>query len=397
MNRFVTVAFLFGAGIATVLVIALIFKSPSSKDSSRPITQETNPHTSNRQDPSDFTIPVSGYVDVALPDSLQEKWRTKIGKSSLDGTVVLSGSLLYAADSTGTIHAISATNGKVFWSKKFSEDSFVGSPAVQENHLWCATGEGLACIDLSTHSKTWSATIPSMVPGSLGLAAKANGDLIAIIGAKDGQIRGYDAKTGNELWAYETGDSENGINGSIRISNGYALAAGCDSTLHVVDIETGKARHQVPLGSPCGGSVGADWPMAIVGTHAAGICAIDMNKGKTLWDGKGEGQDLFATPAIADDLVVMSGRGGIIFGLDRKSGNDRWQLPAEGEVQGCILIAGDTILVGDLAGTLQLISRKEGKLLSSYSVGSSILASPILGPDAFYVTGSGGTIVAFKR
>lgn len=397
MNRFVTVAFLFGAGIATALVITLILKSPSSKVSSGQPKQEIKTPTTKPLDSSDLTVPVSGYVDVTLPESLQEKWRTKLGKGSLGGSVALSGSLLYAADESGTIHAISASSGKIFWSEKVSEVGFVGSPSVQGNHLWCATTEGLACIDLSTHSKTWSATIPSMVPGSLGLAAKANGDLIAVIGAKDGQIRGYDAKTGNELWAYETGDSENGINGSIRISYGYALAAGCDSTLHVVDIETGKARHQVPLGSPCGGSVGADWPMAIVGTHEAGICAIDMKQGKTLWEGKGEGQDLFATPAIAHNLVVMSGRSGTIFGLDRTSGKELWQLPAEGEVQGSILIAGDKILVGDLAGTLQLISRAEGKLLSSYSVGSSILAGPVIGPDAFYVTGSGGTIVAFRR
>lgn len=394
MNRFVTLAFLFGTGIATALVITLILKSPSSKISSG---HEIKTPTTQPLDSSNLTVPVSGYVDVTLPENLQEKWRTKLTKGYLGGSVALSGSLLYAADESGTVHAISATNGKILWSAKVSEDGFVGSPSVQGNHLWCATSEGLACIDISTHSKTWSTTIPSMVPGSLGLAAKANGDLIAVIGAKDGQIRGFDAKTGKVLWAYETGDTQYGVNGDIRISHGHALAAGCDSTLHVVDIETGKALQQVPLGSPCGGSVGADWPLAIVGTHEAGICAIDMSQGKTLWGGMGDGKDLFATAAIANDLVVMSGRGGTIFGLNRSNGKELWQLPAEGEVQGCILIAGDKILVGDLAGTLQLLTRRDGKLLSSYSVGSGILAAPVIGPDAFYITGSGGTIVAFRR
>jgi outer membrane protein assembly factor BamB len=397
MNRFVTLAFLFGTGIATALVITLILKSPSSKVSSGQPGQDTRTSTTKPLDSSNLTVPVSGYVEVTLPENLREKWRIKLNKGYLRGSVVLSGSFLYAADESGTLHAISATSGTIIWSTKVSEDGFVGTPSAQGNLLWCATSEGLACIDLSTQSKIWSATIPSMVPGGLGLAAKANGDLVAIIGAKDGQIRGYDAKTGNELWAYETGDTQYGVNGDIRISHGHALAAGCDSTLHVVDIETGKALQQVPLGSPCGGSVGADWPLAIVGTHEAGICAIDMSQGKTLWDGMGDGKDLFATAAIANDLVVMSGRGGTIFGLNRSNGKELWQLPAEGEVQGCILIARDKILVGDLAGTLQLLTRSEGKLLSSYSVGSSILAAPVIGPDAFYITGSGGTIVAFQR
>ena len=70
-------------------------------------------------------------------------------------------------------------------------------------------------------------------------------------------------KDGKEKWKFKT---QGPVNGSPAVAEGKTFVAGCDSTLHVLDVATGKEDTSVDLGGQAGATGGGR--SAIISTSA---------------------------------------------------------------------------------------------------------------------------------
>jgi len=97
--------------------------------------------------------------------------------------------------------------------------------------------------------------------------------------------------------------------------------------------------------------VGGGTPPDAIGTETHGsVVAIDPANGNVLW------RQTFPGPVIAPVStvhgVVFASGGNLVQALDAANGNVLWSYRTDAPVYGGIAIAGNTIFVGDLSGTL---------------------------------------------
>ncbi len=128
------------------------------------------------------------------------KWSTQLGDG--DTAVVPAAAVAnrqaYAADGTGTLHAVSRTLGSVEWSYE-AGDSIRRSPAVDEGVVYVGTTDGqIAAVDGASGTGIWTAEVGGNVATSPSIAGDA-----VYVGTATGEVIALDADTGESLWSIE--------------------------------------------------------------------------------------------------------------------------------------------------------------------------------------------------
>lgn len=124
-----------------------------------------------------------------------------------------------------------------------------------------------------------------------------------------GALVAFDARTGEEVWSYETARAGNF---APAIAGGLAYVLGEDGTLHAVDAATGVRR----------------WTVSV---------SADTTRG------------LAASPAVAGGAVYVADRLGRMHAFDAKTGDERWSALIGGNYPTGAAVAGDTVYVGTFA------------------------------------------------
>ncbi len=99
------------------------------------------------------------------------------------------------------------------------------------------------------------------------------------------------------------------------------------------------------------------------------------------------GGDVFSSPAVAGDLVVIGTPDGAVIGLDRATGAQRWSTPTEGPVRSSPAVDGTAAYVGSDDGYLYALDLATGSVRWRADLGYQIVSSPALG-DGVVVVGA---------
>ncbi len=121
------------------------------------------------------------------------------------------------------------------------------------------------------------------------------------VGTYAGRLHALSADTGEALWAYET-------RGPILHSPCYA-----EGVVYV-------------------GSAGGD------------VAAVDATDGTREWAFEGVAGGFAASPTVAGDTVLIGGRDGVFYGLNRTTGKERWRLQTGGPIRNTAAVAGDRVV-----------------------------------------------------
>jgi hypothetical protein len=92
-----------------------------------------------------------------------------------------------------------------------------------------------------------------------------------------------------------------------------------------------------------------------------------------------EGQGLYGTPAVLDDVVIITSAQGRLIGLDRDTGAVLWERTLGGAAWGSAVVVDDVLLIGDC----------EGATFHAYD-----LANPRVAPPELWSMNLGGCIEA---
>ena len=195
-----------------------------------------------------------------------------------------------------------------------------------------------------------------------------------IVGSGDGHVYAVDAATGRLAWKFRTGDV---VHASPAYADGLVVIGSWDGKLYALDVATGAQRWSFQAGVDplIHNQQGFQSSAAIVdgsvyvGCRDGHLYALDLRTGAPKWNVDTEGSWVNASPAVSRGRVYFATSDTARY-LVVDAATGRPAQPAASTrayVFGSPTVAGDTVLLGVLNGTLEARDRDDGRLLWQFS------------------------------
>jgi HEAT repeat protein/outer membrane protein assembly factor BamB len=233
----------------------------------------------------------------------------------------------------------------------------------------------LIAVDKHSGEVVWRAIGPGeqVLHGqwSSPVAANVNGRMQVLFGGGDGWLRAYDAASGHEVWRFDGNPKDARWlprPGVLSRSSIIASPVFADGRIFVAmgqDPTHGNGPSLIHAISPNGQG--------------------DVTESRTLWTSREVGR-VVGTPIVKDGLLYVGDLGGTLHCLDAATGAQVWKHETDEAIWGCVLLAGDRLYVGNVAGSMTVLRvgrRKE--LLAQIEMDAPLYSRPALIGDALYL------------
>jgi outer membrane protein assembly factor BamB len=342
------------AGTALLLGAGLSRPAPAPKSEDWPLFRGNSLQT--------------GVTAQKLPEKLEVLWTFET-KDSVEGTAAVVGDTVYVGSMDKNLYALSLADGKPKW--KYEAGPIKAPASYHDGSVYVGDADGVFHrVDAARGEKVWT----YRSGGEITSGANFDGDGV-LFGAGDENLYRLSLKDGKELWKFKV---EGGpVMGTPALAAGRTFAAGCDSTLHVIDLKTGKESKGVELSGQVGAAAAVDGDRLFVGTMSNQVQAVDWKKGEVLWTFEAEkrSQPFYSSVALTDKLVLAGSRDNRLHALDRDKGTEAWSYLTEGKVDSSPVVADGRVYFGSADGNLYVLDLK-GMLVQKIDLGSAVLASP---------------------
>lgn len=346
-----------------------------------------------------------GYVPEPIAPPLEVAWRFNGGDEVPHPPVVAQGRI-FAATVGGDVFALDGQGGEV-WKRRLNAGTRSdGSPrpalldaplAIFDGRLFAMDGDGwIYALDPESGELLWKKELDVPVLGSPNWAphaldGTAPGTLY-VIGQDEGTLHAIDPATGGVHWVSEPVSR---CDGSPGVGANTVTFGSCDSALHVFDARTGKLKHNLPLGGDAqvASGVAMEEDTAYTGCRSGTVFCIDAAKGAIVWQTQLSELEIFTTPAVSPDWVVVGGEDAYLYALDKASGNLAWKREMA-DTPSSAVIAGDRVVV-TADGALHVLALKDGAVLWSAPVGD-YLSGPAVVDGLVLVGSDDGVVTAFR-
>jgi outer membrane protein assembly factor BamB len=449
-------------------------------DEGRPTTADVPPPTTVPADkappevvdhPNDWTLPNRDYantravfdtpIDSSTVADLEIVWSYELPGGGMFGnaatTPLIVGDVVYAASLTTVVHAVDRESGEGLWT--------AGSPGSMWGPTGVAVGWGkvfgtkigasergklIVAYDSDSGEELWATDItinggevniqPSVYDGlvfaatSLGVAPGVRGTLWAL-----------DQETGDVVWSFDTIESEDLWGNPDVNSGGGAWYPPAVDTEH--DVVYFGISNPWPMPGAPGFPNASSRPGDNKWTNST--LALDTSSGELLWGFQAFPQDLFDRDHVLASLtevdgrriVISTGKGGVVFGLDATTGDELWSVSvgehlnddvtefdgplrvmpgAQGGVLTPIAVAGEVVYVTAVnapttyeapeassfglntelrtrPGNVVAIDASDGEILWDVEIDGDPLGGATVVNDLVFTATLGGRIVALDR
>jgi outer membrane protein assembly factor BamB len=200
------------------------------------------------------------------------------------------------------------------------------------------------------------------------------------------------AADGKPRWKFQVAGGP--VLGTPAFAGGRTFAAGCDSTLHLIDATTGKEIAGVPLNGQVGASAAVRDDLLIVGTMTNEVTAVDLKKPAEAWTFQPDkrAQPFYASAAVTERLAVTGSRDRRVYALNRKTGKEVWSFVTDGKVDSSPVIAGSRVYVGSQDGNVYVLDLATGKEVQRVKLDGPISASPAVAGGRLVIGTERGTV-----
>jgi len=203
------------------------------------------------------------------------------------------------------------------------------------------------------------------------VAANINGRIQVLFGGGDGWLRSYDAASGHEVWRFDGNPKDARWLPRPRVfSRGSIIASPVFA----------DGRVFVAMGQSPGHGNGPSLIHAI-SPNGHG----DVTESRLLWTSREVGR-VVGTPIAKDGLLYVGDLGGTIHCLDAATGVQVWKHETDDAIWGSLLLAGDRIYVGNVAGTMTVLrAGRRKQVLAQIEMDGALYSPPALIGDALYL------------
>jgi outer membrane protein assembly factor BamB len=259
------------------------------------------------------------------------------------------------------------------------------SPAVFENMIFFSTGNGqdeshvnipsprapaTIALDRITGELLWEDASPGdrILHGqwSTPTVGRIGGVVQAVHGQGDGWVRGFDAKSGEKLWEFDTNPKD-----SVWPRTRNEVIGTPVIYENVVYIANGQDPEH-------GEGVGHMY--AIDATKRG-----DITESGRLWHYDKIRRSI-STPSIKDGLIYIPDFSGFLHCLDLKTGQPVWVHDMFAAMWSSTLVADGRVYLGDEDGDIVIMATgREAKVINEVNMGSSVYATAITANGVLYV------------
>ena len=282
--------------------------------------------------------------DRSAVGDLEERWTADLETLGALSTVplVVDG-VVYLQGSSGEVAALDASSGDEVW--RSAPTGFNIGPfgvAVDDALVYALDGsEGVLALDRATGQEKWSTDVTATATTGIDIQPVIAGDLVLVssvpislngiyTGGDRGVVTALDRASGQVEWTFDTvlGDDLWG-NPAVNSGGGAWYPPAVDLERGVVYVGTanpapfpGTAEH------PNGSSRPGD------NLYTNSVVALDLATGELLWYHQVSPHDLLDRDQVhtqivtlddGDDVVVSSGKSGVVVGVDPEDGSERWR------------------------------------------------------------------------
>jgi len=339
------------------------------------------------------------------------RWRIQTD-GPIRSTPAVAGGHVYFGSSDGHVYAVDL-DGKPLWKTDLG-GAVTSSPAVSNGRVFAQNRFGeVVALNAADGTVAWKAKTGPDAPlawgfesGDLYVSSPTVTDGKVVIGSGDGQIWAFDEPSGKPLWQVKTGGR---VRASAAVANGVAYIGSLDGSVYAVAVNTGKLvwRFDTKGRGLDSGKYGFDRKsvqftpavadgLVYVGARDGILYAIDAASGKEKWRFDQQ-VSWVTTPAVADGLVFApSSDARFIQAVYAKTGVEAWRVPNAAPVWSPPAVAGGLVYIGDFLGNVRALDEKTGKDRWTYRVDGPVLGGAVPVPGALLVGSGDGALYALN-
>lgn len=331
---------------------------------------------------------------------VRSAWTSSIGGVAFPLQIRAVDDLIFVAGSDGVVAAIDARTGGDLWrtslgtklSAGVGSDGRFSAVVTRDNEL----------IVLDGSKETWRQKL-----GAVTLTAPlvAGGRVFVLLG--DRSVAGFDASNGRKLWQQQrSGDALVLGRSGIVMAVGDTLVTGLGGRLVGMNPLNGKIRWEAQVANSRGtneverlvdlvSGVSREDNQVCVRAFQSSVGCVDTTKGTVIWS-----KPASAASGVDGDATALFGAesDGRVVSWRRADGERLWVSERlRFRSLSAPLLIGESIVIGDEAGTLHFLSRRDGAPLNRLSTDGSPIASNLVlvGKTVIAVTQRGG-VFGFK-
>ncbi|AZI41978.1 serine/threonine-protein kinase [Deinococcus psychrotolerans] len=335
----------------------------------------------------------------AWPSELRERWNISLpGEVTWPSAVVGHQGLLAVGTRSGQL-ALVSSSGDLHATLGANDEVTAPATLLGNGVIYGAWDGALRRASLDG-SLIWTHQTRAELTGAPTLW----GDRV-LVTSRDGHLHAVNAKTGELAWAYRT---DGPIAASPLIWGGAALIADENGWLHALDALTGSqlwkvevgVTHATPALTPLARGeaalIVATWKGEVHALHLqikAGRAALASDA--VLWSYDLE-DEVWAAPAVQEDVVVVAGWGGQVRALTLAGGDDIWMHQLGGRVTASPVISGSYVYLASELGELSALGLHSGRSVWSQREAQGVQATPLADGGSLYVAFMDGTLRAYR-
>ncbi len=311
---------------------------------------------------------------------------------------------LYVADNEGLVRAVDAETREPLWRQRL-EAALSAGPVPAGERLLLGDREGrVHALDRATGEREWVAELSAQV-----LARPQESRGVVVARTTDGRVYGLDAADGDELWLLDRSVPALTLRRSSApaLSGGTAVVGLQNGRLVALDIADGSVRWEHTLAERSGrtelermADIAAD---PVIGGGAAyavayqgAVAAVRIATGAEAWRREVASHRGLA---LGGEALYVAADDGRVWALDRRNGATAWRQDAlEGLTLTRPAIRGEYLVVGDNAGHVSWLRRRDGALVAREQVSGAPVQRPPLVTEAgdVYVIDAEGRVTALR-
>lgn len=336
-----------------------------------------------------------GIADAAFPDTLEVLWRLKTRAAVEQPPVVCNGRLIVA---TARGEIIAATlDGQECWARELFTGAIangapvrrrIGAPIACFNDIvYAGCDEGfLIALEAASGRDRWQLKLAGPVRGAPN---GANGSVFVLDHA-EGALVCVDGQSGAVLGR---GEGVGRSDASPSVAPEAAVYGSCASAVHICSPENAKRLRDIQLDadSQVAGGAAISNGHVISGCRSGRVFEADIATGTILWTNDQSRAEVFSTPAVNAEWVIVSSNDGFVYALDRSTGKSRWSYDTKGMPLSPV-VAGDKVIV-PVDGELFLLRLADGAKVWSLKIGGQITEAAVT-RHRIYVGSEEGVVVA---
>ncbi len=347
----------------------------------------------NRPQPAELA------TNVALI-GVKQAWVNRVGPVPVGSAPGVSGNTLVVAAIDGTVAAINAATGQDLW--RASAGVSLATGAGTDGKRAAVVSRDNDVLVFEGGKQLWKVRLPAQV----FTAPLVAGERVFVLVA-DRSVHAFDGASGQKLWVQQRPSEALVLRqaGTLLVV-GNTLVAGFGGRLTGLNPNTGSVVWEAPIASPRGtndverlvdlvGSTSRAGDVVCARAFQASVGCVNAARGTLLWSRPANGQQGLHGD---DRLLFGTESDGKLIAWRTNDGQPAWQserllyrnLSAP-------LVVGRSVVVGDGAGFLHMLSREDGSPLNRLSTdGSAITGQPVLAGESLVAVTQSGGVFGFR-